>query len=271
VRRACTVPFMGRVKPPGTRGISSVKENVAAFLALMVIMALMCCGIPMARVAVVTGILAVVHRIGFPVALGVAAVIALIVLAVSQVRAGRQRRMLDRWGASAGWSPVPDRTAWPWTAGKTKRGTVEVRLAFEGFAGPLPMVVGEITWTGGALEYDADRLDGRGVFWVIRPPEPWPVAAVQRRHNKSSPAWEPDDFVRLFRCVVADPSVAVRLQALTDPAVQAAHVDGTVPAWTSTGDEVYAVITTRRRLNPAVIAELTAQAPALARLLGLPC
>jgi hypothetical protein len=34
---------------------------------------------------------------------------------------------------------------------------------------------------------------------------------------------------------------------------------------------VYAVITTRRRLSPALIAELTAQAPALARLLDLPC
>jgi hypothetical protein len=187
VRRVCTVPFVGRADPPGTRGISFVKDNVAAALALMVLMALMCCGIPVARVAVVTGILAVVRRIGFPVSLGLAVVIAVIVLMVRQVRASRQRRMLDRWGASAGWSPVPDRTAWPWTAGMPRPGKVDVRLAYEGLAGPFPMVVGEITWTGGALEFDADRLDGRGVFWVIRPSEPWPVAAVQRRHNKSSP------------------------------------------------------------------------------------
>jgi hypothetical protein len=271
VRRVCTVPFVSRADPPGTRGISFVKDNVAAALALMVLMALMCCGIPVARVAVVTGILAVVRRIGFPVSLGLAVVIAVIVLMVRQVRASRQRRMLDRWGASARWSPVPDRTAWPWTAGMPRPGKVDVRLAYKGFAGPFPMVVGEITWTGGALEFDADRLDGRGVFWVIRPSEPWPVAAVQRRHNKSSPRAEPDDFLRLFRCVVADQSVAGRLEALADPAVRAAHIDGTVPAWTSTGDEVYAVITTRRRLSPALIAELTAQAPALARLLDLPC
>ncbi|GLW30344.1 hypothetical protein [Actinoplanes regularis] len=90
---------------------------------------------------------------------------------------------------------------------------------------------------------------------------------MHRRRSAPGERDGEDEFRRWFRCIVEEPAVAGRLR---EPAVRAAFVSGQVPTWTSTGEELYAVVTTRRVLGPRLARRLTGQTLALTRMLGIP-
>jgi hypothetical protein len=130
-----------------------------------------------------------------------------------------------------------------------------------------PIVVGELNWTHDGLGGSVERSKGRGVFAVVRLPRSYPATAVQRRRVIPRRRAGEDEFARQFRVIIEDLYFA---DQLTAPAVQEAHVTGRVPPWTIVGDELYAVIATRRLLRPALVADLTEQMLFLVRLLEIP-
>ena len=165
-------------------------------------------------------------------------------------------RSLREWGSLGGWSPVSGRAVWPWRAQQISSSAVDVTCAFGQTIDGLPVVTGAVSWTRDGLGHSVDEGQGRGYFAVVRLPRAYPYSSVQRRRSVGVDRDGENEFLRQYRVVLAEPELVDRL---TDPDLQAAHVDRRVPPWTIVDDELYAVVQTRRVPRPAELETLVEQ------------
>jgi hypothetical protein len=237
-------------------------------LSTLLFLGAICCGFAGIQLALRLGTRALIHRIGYLPALGLTMLVFVLVVVGAGLRVLAARRALERWSARTGWSSIVGRTTWPWTAAQVSPADpVAVRSALGTTAEGYPIVVGDLAWAHDALGGSVERSNGRGIFAIVRLPKPYPFTSVQRRRVVPRRHAGDDEFIRRFRIILDDLSLA---DQLTNPALHDAHLTGRVPPWTIAGDELYAVIATRRPLRPALVADLTEQMLFLVRLLGIP-
>lgn len=240
--------------------------KLSSTLLSLLVLGSMCCGLAGIQLVLRLGIRELVHRIGYLPACGMIMLIFVLVVVGVRLRVLAARRALASWCRQNAWSPVVGRTIWPWTAQQVSSDAVAVQSAVGATAGGYPVVVGEVSWARDGLGGSVKRSNGRGIFAVVRLPRPYPSVSVQRRRVVPRRRAEEDEFTRQFRIVLDDLSFA---DQLTSRALHEAHVTERVPPWAIVGEELYAVITTRRLLRPALVAALTEEMLFLVRLLGI--
>ncbi|MEU4423063.1 hypothetical protein AB0F81_20760 [Actinoplanes sp. NPDC024001] len=123
------------------------------------------------------------------------------------------RRRVRAW--AAGWTPAG--RVWPWD-GLRRQGDIRVPRAWTREVAGLPVTVGEIRWSGGALAGAVLARAGRGVFVVV-----------------GLPGEAPEMGLRLPYRFVGD------WPRQTDPEVREAFLDGRIPLWTVRGGELFTI------------------------------
>lgn len=235
-------------------------------LSVLLAFGIICCVPSGIALTVRLGIRVLIHNVGYLPACGLTVLVFLLLGVGALLRVHTARRALALWSARTGWSPVVGRTVWPWTAQQTSSDAVTVHCAVGTITEGYPLIVGEVSWARNGLDGSVERSDGRGIFAIVRLPRPYPYVAVQRRRLVRRGRAGEDEFNVQFRILLEDLSLADRLAA---PALREAHVTGRVPPWTIVGDELYAVIPTRRLLRPALAVDLSNRMLFLVRLIGI--
>lgn len=241
-------------RPPG--GIGSALATI-----------LILCGICAIPGAWPVGMIVLARVLGGWTFLALLVLVVVLVPTLQRMRVVTARRELAHWSAEADWLPATGRTEWPWSAEwPWNPDHVTVRSALGGVAEGLPVVIGELSWIHGALGGAVDSASGRGVFIVVRLPQPYASVSVQRRRQVPRRRGGEDEFVRRFRIILDDLSLADQLR---NPELHEAHVTGRVLPWSITGDELYSVVVTGRPLRPATATELIQKTLFLLRLLEM--
>jgi hypothetical protein len=207
------------------------------------------------------------------VALGVAALAALV---VTSVRAERRRReRIRQWAARNGWT-VTERPAVDWGTrlpGGNRRG---VSLLVSGVVSGWPVGVAEYSYQTTSSDSDgsSSTTTHRYTVTVVRLAVSYPPLAVVSRGALSrlgravfgdkAAATGHDAFDRQFRVQARDPALA---RTLLGPALIAEHLAGRVPAWSLAGRDL---LTWRSGWikEPDQIATLAAPLVRVAELLG---
>ncbi|MBV1849051.1 hypothetical protein [Catellatospora tritici] len=231
-------------------------------------MGAMCCGATAVLATVKLSGRALAHQVGAPAALLLLVLGAVVLVAVVSAWHRLRQWRLDRWAAADGWSAVPDRKIWPWSARQLgEGGAVTVTHALTKIVDGREVTAGALRWEHDGLGGAVSRSSGTGTFVAIRLSGEHPGASVHRRRSGGRRVRDEELFLTEYRIVIDDLSLADRFTAV---ALRRAHVRREVPTWTISGDEIYTVCESVRTATPGRIEELTTGLLRVLALLEIP-
>ncbi|WP_148308168.1 hypothetical protein [Actinoplanes friuliensis] len=140
----------------------------------------------------------------------------------------RAAQAIEQWERTAGWEPVLLGQRWPWVDMVRWAETVTVLRAYR----KPGLIVGLVEFAENGLGAAVDRHAGRAAFAIVTLARPAPTGAVRVYREVAARRRGEDEFRRRFRVIGGELS----------PALQRAHVDGEVPAWTCTGDQMFVFV-----------------------------
>ena len=173
-------------------------------------------------------------------------VVAVLVVGHYRVRCRRARRRLARWAEEQGWVVLdPAGREWPWR-GLLVGGRATVHRVWIRECDGMPVIVGEIAWSGAAFGGAVLSAADRGLFVVVRLPVGVPPMAMRMPYQ-----------------FIGDSP------RLTVPALRQAFLDGDVPPWTVPGEELFTVEQHAGWTTPEAVDRVVTRALRVVRLLDL--
>ena len=167
----------------------------------------------------------------------------LIVVTVRQAR--RREQMFRQWATRAGWT-LTERPQTGWYRFLPGGNRYGVSRALSGTVRGRPVTVAEYTHRERRVIGETSSISThRYVVVVVRLGRPYPLIAVDSRgafsklgrklFGDGQAATGNDEFDRRFRIATKEPAIA---RQVVGPQLIAAHLAGTVPAWTVSGLEL---------------------------------